>query len=380
MDTPDAIPLIVIFRPGSVTDWNTGASGNRDAARLANLLTRAGFTFKIIRPATLDEAACMTRQAAHKFRVIAAAGGDGTINTVASVLAGSRCCLGILPLGSGNDIARGLCIPRKLPDAVRLLKAGRDLLLSDAMTEHVNTVGTAGKKSTVPASSTHRRPGFQLEALIRKMDVGKVVYMESDHAALPDNALHGADNSSPDGHSVSARSLRNTIFINTLGAGFDGQVAWNASRIRWLSGKLKYLGGVLQSLFSYQACDMTVTVNGETLSGRFLMATVANGPFEGGGIPIAPSASPDDGCFHLVLIKDTGRIARIPLLFRVLLFGAAEGPKIIMKKCSSVNIKCARPVMVHSDGEVISHTITEATATIEPSILRVIAGLKGNRP
>ena len=44
--------------------------------------------------------------------LIVAAGGDGTINQVLQPMVGSPSVLGIIPLGRGNDIARGLRIPR----------------------------------------------------------------------------------------------------------------------------------------------------------------------------------------------------------------------------------------------------------------------------
>jgi diacylglycerol kinase (ATP) len=56
------------------------------------------------------------------YDIIVAAGGDGTINEVASSLVGCRqACLGIIPLGSGNGIARSLGVPLKLKKAVRQL-------------------------------------------------------------------------------------------------------------------------------------------------------------------------------------------------------------------------------------------------------------------
>ncbi|RPI72754.1 MAG: hypothetical protein EHM47_07540 [Ignavibacteriales bacterium] len=46
-----------------------------------------------------------------KYDVIAVAGGDGTISSVASVLAGSKTPLGVLPLGTLNHFAKDLKIP-----------------------------------------------------------------------------------------------------------------------------------------------------------------------------------------------------------------------------------------------------------------------------
>jgi diacylglycerol kinase family enzyme len=48
-------------------------------------------------------------------------GGDGSIQTVASVLAGSGAPLGILPLGTLNHIAKDLGIPTTLDGAVEVI-------------------------------------------------------------------------------------------------------------------------------------------------------------------------------------------------------------------------------------------------------------------
>lgn len=56
------------------------------------------------------------------FRKIVAAGGDGTVNEVATGLIKSGAALGILPTGSGNGLARHLGIPMNLKGAVNFLK------------------------------------------------------------------------------------------------------------------------------------------------------------------------------------------------------------------------------------------------------------------
>ncbi len=53
--------------------------------------------------------------------IIVACGGDGTINEVASCLVNSRILLGIIPLGSGNGLARNLKIPKDLKKAIQLI-------------------------------------------------------------------------------------------------------------------------------------------------------------------------------------------------------------------------------------------------------------------
>jgi len=58
------------------------------------------------------------------FDMIVAAGGDGTVSGVASVLRGSGVTMGILPLGTFNYFARSLDIPTEIPAAIDLLCDG----------------------------------------------------------------------------------------------------------------------------------------------------------------------------------------------------------------------------------------------------------------
>jgi diacylglycerol kinase (ATP) len=55
------------------------------------------------------------------YDVIAAVGGDGTVNEVARGLVKKDCVLGIIPLGSGNGLARSLNIPLKLKRSIHFL-------------------------------------------------------------------------------------------------------------------------------------------------------------------------------------------------------------------------------------------------------------------
>ena len=58
-------------------------------------------------------------------KVVAAAGGDGTIHEVAQALVGTDAALGVLPMGSGNDYIRALGIPKDLAGATAILARGR---------------------------------------------------------------------------------------------------------------------------------------------------------------------------------------------------------------------------------------------------------------
>ncbi|MDB5233358.1 MAG: hypothetical protein JWR44_351 [Hymenobacter sp.] len=59
--------------------------------------------------------------AADGFRIVAAVGGDGTVNEVGRGLLGTETALGIIPQGSGNGLARHLKVPLGLAAALRRL-------------------------------------------------------------------------------------------------------------------------------------------------------------------------------------------------------------------------------------------------------------------
>lgn len=59
------------------------------------------------------------------YEIVVAAGGDGTVATIAHGLVNSKVALALLPLGSVMNICRMLAIPNNLELAVALIKIGR---------------------------------------------------------------------------------------------------------------------------------------------------------------------------------------------------------------------------------------------------------------
>lgn len=59
--------------------------------------------------------------AAKGIDIVVAVGGDGTVNEVARSLTHTQTALGIIPCGSGNGLARHLCIPMNIRKALKII-------------------------------------------------------------------------------------------------------------------------------------------------------------------------------------------------------------------------------------------------------------------
>lgn len=66
----------------------------------------------------------MTLSVAAGARLIIVGGGDGTLSSAANALAFRGVALGVLPLGTANDFARGLGVPRALEAAADVIATG----------------------------------------------------------------------------------------------------------------------------------------------------------------------------------------------------------------------------------------------------------------
>lgn len=146
---PYIIPIIdVMLTPQEAIPSQNGAerifvvlnptAGNCDAPTVRQTLVRicdpAGIGCDFYETAGEEDVAARVRQARTQgYRMIVAAGGDGTVSAVASGLVQSDLPLGILPVGTANLLARELKLPLTLQDACRLLINSRHIRAIDIM-------------------------------------------------------------------------------------------------------------------------------------------------------------------------------------------------------------------------------------------------------
>lgn len=105
-------------------------AGERLWPRLAAELADLGLDFEMETTEGPGHAACLAAEAvAHGIGKVVAVGGDGTVNEVLNGLieagdSANQVALGILPIGTGNDLAFGAGLPLDLEAACRVLARG----------------------------------------------------------------------------------------------------------------------------------------------------------------------------------------------------------------------------------------------------------------
>jgi YegS/Rv2252/BmrU family lipid kinase len=100
-------------------------SGEAAAERLEQLLSAAGLQPRVLLSASPEEALAALQREAAQHDLVVLGGGDGTLSALAGAVLESGRPLGIVPLGTANDLARSLDIPTELELAVAVIAAGR---------------------------------------------------------------------------------------------------------------------------------------------------------------------------------------------------------------------------------------------------------------
>jgi diacylglycerol kinase (ATP) len=118
-----------------------GAAGRLHRFRVLAAAAGAGL---VVSKSGADIAVQARRAVEDGVSRLVVAGGDGTMHQAAQGLAGSACALGVVPLGTGNDLASTLGIPTDFEAAVARALAGGIRRLDLARVEQTVCIGYAG--------------------------------------------------------------------------------------------------------------------------------------------------------------------------------------------------------------------------------------------
>ena len=112
---------------------------------VSKLLEAKGVDFSFDYTAAPRHATALAKAAIERGkRLIAAVGGDGTVNEVAAATIGTDAVLAVLPFGTGNDFARGIGLPEDDEGLVNVLTGGKSRLIDAGMAGDGFFINVAG--------------------------------------------------------------------------------------------------------------------------------------------------------------------------------------------------------------------------------------------
>jgi diacylglycerol kinase (ATP) len=166
---------------------------------------------------------------------------------------------------------------------------------------------------------------------------------------------------------------RSGHFVNVAGCGFDAEVA-NRVNIgyRRLRGRTAYLAGIIQTLFSFRATNLSLVVDDELIYGRAMLCAFANATSYGGGMQIAPTADLDDGLLDLIIVGELGKIEFLRSFPRLLKGTHLSHPKVSHRRFRHLEVLSDPPVPILMDGELLRPG--PLLVDVVPAALDVVVG------
>ena len=275
---------------------NPAAGTGRGSAvgrRAHRLLERAGHDVHDLSAPTLAQATDRARRAATSgLDALVVVGGDGMVHLGVDVVAGTDLPLGVVAVGTGNDVARSLGLPR----------------------------GDVDRAVAVIDAALRDGP--------RRIDAVRVTGPE----------------------------VLGHWYAGVLSCGLDAAVNARANTLTWPHGHLRYLRALVPELVAFQPYGYRVDVDGTVWESAGTLVAVASTPWFGGGLPIAPHAVPDDGLLDVVLAGPFTRRAALGIFPRIYRGRHVADPRVQVLRGRRVVVEHAPelgppPPAAFADGE-----------------------------
>ncbi len=272
-----------------------------------------GMEFELVLTEAPNHGTEIAYQAAKNgFTPIISAGGDGSVSEVMNGIVTAAqdthtepIPMGVLPLGTANDLMVNLGLPTDILGATRVIGAG----------------------------------------FTRRIDLGEVTAWD-----------------------VSKKNVKKRYFDNNSAIGLEPSITLIQQRISWLRGSTRYVVAALMGVVKNPQWKMHLEWDGGEYSGPATLVTAGINPLTGGVFYMAPHADPFDGRLTCVYGYMSSRLQILQLLPRTMKAGAGnyvEHPAIHEINVSWLNIHTDQPTPLHADGEIQF----EATQDIEYRIL-----------
>lgn len=302
------------MQPSAVIIANPYAGGGRAhkiAVHCVNTLNSLGIATTAHLPRSLPELhRVLAEVGEQRPPVVLACGGDGTVHEVLQVTVPRNITLGIIPAGTGNDIARSLGLPITID-------------------------------------------GSYLRELAR--------LVASNHAQRIDASLI-------------TRNETATWSLGVISAGFDSAVNERANRMSFGQGTVRYVLALLAELIPFTLNEFTVEIDGVRHHDSALLIAIGNGGNYGGGMRICPNADMTDGYLDVTWVQRAPRRTILRLFPKIYSGRHIEHKLVHTYRAKEISIACnqitSNTTVIYADGERIG--TPPVHIAIKPAIAKIL--------
>jgi len=142
--TPSAMSTENMLTAGGAVIFNPAAGRGKGIERLDAAKRALGPEYEWVPTQRPGHAVELARELATRCPVVVAFGGDGTVGDVVRGIHGTGAILGIIPAGTGNDVARNLGLPLDPTEAARVIHEGSARSVDIGLVNGVPFINNAG--------------------------------------------------------------------------------------------------------------------------------------------------------------------------------------------------------------------------------------------
>jgi diacylglycerol kinase (ATP) len=246
---------------------------------------------------------------AYKPDVVLVGGGDGTVRVVAEALVRTNVAMGLIPLGTGNLLARNV-----------------DLDLND------------------------------LHANVNTALFGRQRYI--------DTARMGIENSR-------TGSASEHVFLVIAGIGMDAEILADTNAgLKKALGWLAYTEAGMRHLPGRRK-KVSISLDGSPEQVRNIRSVLfANCGLIPGGIDFIPQAMIDDGMLDVVVMSPRSALGWLLMYVKIMFKHSGKLPVMTVYRSGRVVIKCPEPMAIQLDGDTAGEA-TRLTVQVEPRSLLI---------
>jgi diacylglycerol kinase (ATP) len=170
----------------------------------------------------------------------------------------------------------------------------------------------------------------------------------------------------------------------------NGQVFFEAASVGMNAAMFREANGfergdwlsVLRTIWvalRYRPARMQLELDGDRMvRTRALMAVIANGPYTGLGMTVAPDARIDDGCFDVRVFRGFSKFELLRHLAGIAFGRWRYAPHVSTFRAATARVTSAHPLPTRADSHDLGTTPLEVR--VHHAILRVVSAVPGSRP